>query len=519
MRDLLVFLFILLSINTFSQTSPYFQTEKSVVGRFYGNDSIIHGTQYSFNDYIYDYDLDTLNNTLFVQLRGVKRDKYWKDNGLACQINLQSEKLYWQKKTDFKKEYYHQFGNYIFSGDGKSSTLYHTQLGTKLWSANISFCYVNHSNQIGIGYNNNQEGDHLYGIDLLTGKEKWNSQIVREYGWDEIRYIDDSTLLIVANGLHAINIFNGKGWDINLSSGDESYGKAVAGAVGGLALGILTGTYVIPNGNATITSGLISNTLIDSCYIYIASKNRIIKVNKKDGKPVWNHAFGEVECGKSTLFFNDTLVYMIHNGSAQKEGKTIDFAKPFFAAYNRENGNEIFNTELKTRHSIIDFDFLGGDCIYLLSENEIVACSLHNGQMQTKKTYTGKTVSPFLYSIGNRFLKDDAEEGYITFNQSDTTAFFILTDEGNILKINESLEIEKTYAKQDFKYLRYAYDSLFFIDDSEKTIIFDKNTKSKIGEIDIPFLTFDGNKAFKAQKDKLTIIDLDSILKLSKTAE
>lgn len=515
MKHPFLLLFILLSIGTFGQTKPCFQTEKNVIGKFYDNDSSIFGTQYQFNDYIFDYDLDTLNNTVLVQLRGTKRDKYWENEGIVCQINLQLEKTYWKKEINYQQQYFHQFGNYIFSGDGKSSTLHHSQLGSKRWTTDVSFCYVNDKNQIGVGYNNQEEGQHLYGIDLQNNEKKWDRQIVRDFGWDEIRYLNDSTLLIVANGLHAINLLDGKGWDVNLVSGSQSYGKAAAGALGGVALGILTGFYYIPKGDATVTKGMISNTLIDRSYIYIASKNRIVKVDKDNGELVWNHAFEDEECGKSTLLFNDTTIVMIHNGSAQKEGKTIDYAKPFFAAFDRETGNEVFKTKLNTKHSINDYEIIG-DSIYLMSENEIVACSLQNGEMLNKKTYSGKAVSPFVYFIGNRFLLNDSEKGYVTFTQSDTTALFVLTNGENILKINSALETEKTFTKNEFSYVRHNIGSLFFIDDNGKTIVFDNNTKSKIAEIDIPFLSFDGYKAIKRDKDKLTIIDLKSIVEMAK---
>ena len=45
--------------------------------------------------------------------------------------------------------------------------------------------------------------------EILPGKKILNGGC----GWNDILYLNDSIVLIVAAGLHAINIKNGTGWD------------------------------------------------------------------------------------------------------------------------------------------------------------------------------------------------------------------------------------------------------------------------------------------------------------------
>ncbi len=50
----------------------------------------------------------------------------------------------------------------------------------------------------------------LCGINLMNGQKQWQRNISNEFGWDEIKKINDSTLLLEGSGLHLINFKNGK---------------------------------------------------------------------------------------------------------------------------------------------------------------------------------------------------------------------------------------------------------------------------------------------------------------------
>jgi len=45
---------------------------------------------------------------------------------------------------------------------------------------------------------------------LKNGNVIWQRDLNREYGWNDVFYTNDSTMIVVAAGLHAINIKTGR---------------------------------------------------------------------------------------------------------------------------------------------------------------------------------------------------------------------------------------------------------------------------------------------------------------------
>ena len=130
----------------------------------------------------------------------------------------------------------------------------------------------------------------LEGVNLISGNSIWEKELNREYGWNKTIQLNDSTILIAASGLHTVNIKNGSGWDFNLVTGQKDYKETIAKNVAGITIGILTGTYITSSG-PNVVREIISNIIIDSSEIYIASKESISKINKVNGKIIWSPVF------------------------------------------------------------------------------------------------------------------------------------------------------------------------------------------------------------------------------------
>lgn len=507
MKKILLTLCFFASIACFGQ----YKTSRETVGRILETGEPIEAKVFSFDYYVYDCSWDTTHHELMVELRGVRKNKYWKNDGRVMAINTDSKEPIWHKPVNYQKEIYYMVGENMFVVDAKSNTCLYHQTGTKKWSNTVPLFFADHDKGIGLGYEGS--GNDMHCINLETGETKWKRPVMREFGWEEIGYLNDSTMYMIANGIHTFDLRTGKGWDVNLQSGDESYAAASAITAGSVALGVLTGFIAIPDIGPTITHGMISNTLIDSTSIYIAARKRIVRADRTTGKLIWNHPF-EKDCGSSTLLMDDSLVYMIHNASAQKEKKDIVVGKPFFAAYDRNTGEERYHTELTSRTSVLDYMFLH-DTLFVLCQDRIFTCLLENGEVLGKtdypsKAFPNKTYGKPLYFANYRFMKDDPERVYYPLIYSDKEAVFLFTDNGSLLRINTKLEITPAIEAMQFKYLRNACGPFLLIEDGGKTVLYDDNTK--FAEIDYTNLSIVGTTAFKRLQDKIIFIDLQPII-------
>lgn len=95
-------------------------------------------------------------------------------------------------------------------------------------------------------------------MNLKNGEIIWNRKLNRDFGWNDVFYANDSTLMVVASGLHAINLKTGKGWDYDAETGGKKLIMSNEGSVYGLVL----------------------NTIRDSSNIYFASKEQLAKIDK-----------------------------------------------------------------------------------------------------------------------------------------------------------------------------------------------------------------------------------------------
>jgi len=115
--------------------------------------------------------------------------------------------------------------------------------------------------------------------------------------------------------------------------------KLIGANVAGLALGLLTGTFVVSTGH-DLVSNINSDIASDSLNHYFASKEYLVALNL-NGKVVWKTKL-PTGTSSSTLFYTKDTIYMINMGEAKYNGRTSDYGKPYLAAYDKKTGNQLF---------------------------------------------------------------------------------------------------------------------------------------------------------------------------------
>lgn len=506
---------IFLSVVCFAQSDEIQIGKNEIeIGKLFSNNSSIKGNQYSFPDRIHRYFLDTISSIISVQLRGVSRNGKWLDNtGDLIIYDLKSNRVKWTKSINYQSGGILQFHNCIIQHIPGKSFCLSIDNGEKLWKVKNSIYYVDKINRVGLGYSfSNFSGEFsntLCGINLLNGEEIWNREISKDFGWNDIFHVNDSTLIISASGLHLVNIKNGKGWDYNSITGQNDYTGTIAANAAGIALGILTGTFITTTGHNTVRD-LVSNIEADSLHYYFASKEKLASINL-NGTINWEVNLPTDTMSKSMIMLQDSLLFLINKGFAFMGERQLNFGTPFFAAYSIKTGKLIYRVALNKKESITGIQ-LHKQNIDLVVKNKISRYAISNGLAISAKEFDIEKFGGLRYFVGSQVYIQLADSSFCSISKSDTTASFIYTDKGSILKLDSEFNIKNEMNSGDFFVYFLKKDGYRFITKNGTTLILDKSYKS-IAQLNCTSnSTLIGNKLYDVQEKSFTEIDLNWVL-------
>lgn len=507
---------LLISSSSFCQKNDLqVLTEEKVLGKNLLTNNDIKGYQYIFPEKIHETFLDTTSGFLTVQLRGLSKNGKWLDNkGNIFQYDLKNKKLLWTKKIVYQTSGLQQFSKTMIYTTVNKSYCLDVNTGNELWELKNNIYYVDPIDNIGIGYKFKSSmgySNQLEGIDLKTGNIIWKKELNREYGWNDLFFTNDSTMVVVAAGLHAINVNTGEGWDYNTITGKKDYKETIATNAVGVVAGLLTGTFVMATGH-NLVRDLVSNVLVDSSYIYFASKEQLAKIDKQTGEIIWENPFPKDLPSKSSIFMNDSLIFMVNKGFAFMGNRQLDFGTPFIAAYDKASGSQKYLSLINVKDDpILSYKILNNE-IYLVFKNRMAKYSMNTGTFLIEKDFTNENLGELKYFIGNQVFITNDQNDLVSLPQSDTTKVFVYTSQrktlsiDNLLNINDTIEFEKL----SFYYLNSK--NYKFISKDKKTLIIDDEGK-RIAELDTSSHAFIiGETLYDRQDDSFLVIELDEIM-------
>lgn len=211
-------LFILFSISVFSQSSDItIGDTKKIQG--------VSAKHYQFDQQIETIFADKRSNTLTVGFRNkgnmlVSGDK----TGEFVQYNTEKNEINFKKKVSFDGFSYFNIGEYIIMEKGiRDYFLSSTDSGYN-WVVDAKISHVDWRNNIAIGYKYEsltQLSKVLTGYDIATGKIVWQRELPALKRINEAIYLNDTTGLLVSNGLHTVHTSSGKGWSTRKLGGTE----------------------------------------------------------------------------------------------------------------------------------------------------------------------------------------------------------------------------------------------------------------------------------------------------------
>jgi hypothetical protein len=231
-------------------------------------------------------------------------------------------------------------------------------------------------------------------------------------------------------------------------------------------------------------SGIVSNALIDSTSIYLASSTQIAKINKQNGEVVWKQNLPDNMASKSAIFGNDSTIYMINFGYAYWGSRPLICGKPFIAAFDRETGELSYFVSAENQDMVILSSTKLEDELYLVFKNKMVKHNLKTGDFVSEKVFQTDSLGILKYFASNRVFINDENNKLLSLWEYDSTKLYVFTQKDKLLTINDQLDITAITEFKDIYLYRSQSTDYKFLTNDERTLIVNNDWK-KIAEVEL----------------------------------
>ena len=460
---------------------------------------------FEFDGRIRDYKMDTTGTFFMVKIGYLtKNEQSYKNKGELVVIDFPAGKELWKRKMNYMTD---QFAllpeGVLFNSKGVKSSLLDLKTGVSKWNKKIlPYILDREDNKLWAYKNGSSKKLECY--EMNSGELLWTREVPHTYGWNYHGLVDDSTRLIVSDGMHLVNINNGSGESYPMITGTTNYTGAVALGALGVLTGVLTGFSAVPIGagvNAVVE--LTSNVLRDDTLFYFANRTQLLCLDNQL-KMKWGYPLPEDLTSHSQLFDYGERLYMINYGSGyrtnlrdlpsvyEKKMMEVNIGRPFIACFDKNTGKNIYMNQLTKKKDRIEDACLKGErnTLYLLFDDGISFCQLSDSSEIEVSSWDEKNNGKLQGFVYNSFYMENADS--ISFNRitpSDSASCFVYNDRYEILEIDEQMEVIRTYQPESLFFSDLNWDGYSIISRGRAQYLIVFNRK-KIAELYIPFDLF-----------------------------
>jgi outer membrane protein assembly factor BamB len=476
--------------------------------------SEIKGTEFLFPQRIHETHFDTTSGFVTVQLRGLYQNRL-ELPGIIVQYDLKNKRQVWNKSMDYGLARLNQKNGFMIYATEVKSARWNIYLGHNMWEVRNDIHFVDPLKNIGLGYRirgSTSYSDELQGINMNNGKILWERKIFKAFGWNDLFYTNDSTLIIVSGGIHSLNILTGQGWDYHAMTGSYDYKGKKSPNPAGIEDAFRSETLMMSTGY-TVIRDLVSNALVDSTHIYLASQEELVKLDIQSGNISWKSPLPENLASKSYIFKNDSVVFMVNQGIAYWQYRQLFFGKPFFAAFDMFSGTQKFLSLIDVNDDPILTYTIKNDEIFLLSKKRIAKYSMVSGAMLDEMEIDQNIFGELSYFVGNKVYITGQGGKFENLTLSDSTMMYVFTDKQKTLSIDNELNINGIIPFEDLNNLYLTTDQFKFLARGKgKSTIVLNHAGEKVAEINVSAKAeLIDNCLYEARDNILIKIDLNEI--------
>lgn len=499
---------------------------EEVIGRTVdGKDLTAHG--FEFNGKIREYKMDTTATVFMVKIGYLdKSGQAYKNKGELVVFSFPEGKELWRRKVNYVND---QFAllpeGILFNSKGIKSSYLDLQTGQEKWNKKM-FPYILDRKDNKLWAYKNGVSKKLECYDINSGTLLWIREIPHKYGWNYHGLIDDSTRLIVSDGMHLVNVNDGTGESYPMETGTTNYTGAVALGALGILTGALTGYAPIPTGGNAIVE-LTSNVLRDDSLFYFANRTQLLCLDN-ELKMKWGYPLPDNLTSHSQLFDYGDRLYMINYGSGyranlrylssvyEKKMMEVNIGRPFIACFDRNTGKNIYLNQLTKKKDRIEDACVKEEqnTLYLLFDDGISFCQLTDSSEIEVSPWDEKNNGKLQGFISNSFYIENVDS--ISFSRvtpSDSASCFVFNARYEVFEINKQMEVIRTYQPENLFFSDLNWDGYSIISRGKKQYLIDFNGKKK-AELDLPnhlYVVKDNVYTLDKERTKLLEISLKEL--------
>ncbi len=514
MRGLtLLSLFWIIGLSLFAQSSLKIKESSKIIGHSSLTNQDIQAREFVFPDSIKQLHVDTLSYCLNVTTqKATNNRRYPSLRGLLIRYDLQQSKVNWSKKFQYDKYYFKFFGPYIFMKNYSSSFVLNNNNGEHLWDKygdvfDVSF------KDLGVGMSNTDGSTHLNvarGYNLTNGAELWERKFGDEYEGRTYLKLNDSVILLIADGIHTVNLKDGSGLDYNSVIGVTNYSAvSILNRLGFPVDNWIRGLVTSPA--LYVVRGIFSNILYDSTKICFASKDEIVRLNR-DGKVMWSSSLPTDLTSSSRIFIEDSILCIVNTGVAFYWVLPLWFGVPFVAGFDLNSGKQLyFSSMLDDRSTVRFFKHLPGS-VLLFFKDRISKFSSIDGSLLVEKHFKTDVYGELDSIVSSKsYVKVDAR--YKELRSSDSTLTYLYFPNNRVLVFNKDAEMLFQLSKSMIYSRVLEYKDYIFLAKEKEMVVVDKNG-SPVAELALSTKAkIFGSKLYDYQDEKCYEVDLNSIIK------
>ncbi len=510
MKQITTIIAILLTTIIYGQPQDYeFNSTIVSCGFQEGSKKEIKATVYHFPNYlIEDCYYSTSSETMSILKRGHNEKRRTADNFtgfLYC--DLANLKVSWQIKT--YNSSFIQRDSMLFNTCKKGNRLYNTNSGEELYRIKSQIKYFNPEIGIAIGhgFGGTYGPSEIQGYDFNNGKLIWRKELASIFGWKDLIFINDTTVLLVSKGMSLINIKSGEGWtNINLlnnAKGDD-YKKESSN----VTMGMMTGSF--SKSKKSLQAQKIKNTIsIDSSSIYFINNNRINCISLDNGEMKWGSYHEDLKLDNAFLSSASESLYVYHKGYEFSNNKLYRNGNSYVASINKTTGEMFFFNKdtvsvlFDIQPSFNEFYSLNDNKVFRNSNQGVILDSISlNNEIGNVKGFTfGEEI--YINSKGK----------YMNLSSFHGDKIVIFSPSGFVIILDNDLSLLHKYEKSDI-FLKISESQEYtLLSHLEKSILI-TNNGTKIAELDInKNATIYKESIVDWEKKSIRVIDLDGITK------
>lgn len=455
---------------------------------------------FEFDGMIRGYEMDTTATFFMVQIGHLtQNEQSYKNKGELVLFNYQEGKELWRRKVNYRNDQYSLLADgVLFNSKGIKSALLDLETGQERWNKKLFPYILDHQNSKIWAYKN-EISKKLECYETKSGKLLWTREIPQTYGWNYDGLVDDSTRLIVSDGMHLVNINDGTGQSYPMKTGTTNYNAAVAMGALGILTGVLGGMFIMPMGGNAVVE-LTSNVMREDSLLYFANQTQLLCLDNQL-KMKWGYPLPEDLTSHSQLFDYDDRLYMINYGSAYranlrnlpstyaKKMMEVNIGRPFIACFDKNTGKNLYLNQLTKKKDRIEDACLKEErnTLFLLFDDGISFCQLTDSSEIEVSPWDEKVNGKLQGFIYNSFYMENTDSiSFYRVTPSDSASCFVYNDRYDVFEVNEEMEVIRTYSPQEMFFTDLNQDGYSVISCGGTQYLIDFNGK-KMAELDLPF--------------------------------